>query len=99
MKTTRTKPLPPIRVRHEPPTVEEAVAAAEDLTSDPVQQAEIAAGLMGMSVEEIRPRLRAAPVTSRIRRLGVERLTGSSARGTLVVERKVRRVSRAQSAN
>ena len=37
--------LPPIRVRREPPTVSEAVAAAQDLADDVEQQVEIAAGL------------------------------------------------------
>ena len=39
--------LPPIRVRREPPTVNEAVAAAQDLADDVEQQVEIAAGLIG----------------------------------------------------
>ena len=36
------------RVRHDPPTLEEAIAAARDLTDDLEQQAEIAAGLMDL---------------------------------------------------
>ena len=95
MKTSRTQPLPPIRVRHEPPTIEEALAAAEDLTSIPQQQAEIAAGLMGMTVEEIRPRLRASQAAGPSRRLATDSSAPGS-RGVLVVERKVRRVTRAQ---
>ena len=98
MKPTRTKPLPPIRVRHEPPTIEEALAAAEDLTSIPQQQAEIAAGLMGMTVEEIRPRVRAKPAASGTRRLALDRTAAPGSRGVLVVERKTRRVSRTQPA-
>jgi hypothetical protein len=96
MKTSRTQPLPPIRVRHEPPTIEEALAAAEDLTSIPQQQAEIAAGLMGMTVEEIRPRLRASQAAGPSRRLATDRASAPGSRGVLVVERKVRRVTRAQ---
>lgn len=95
MNTTRAKPLPPIRVRREPPTIEEAVAAARDLTADPAQQAEIAAGLMGVSPEDIPPRLIAAALTAPSRRPAGEP-SRSSARGPLVVERKIRRVSRAQ---
>src|SRR4051794_25631553 len=46
----RSKPKPPMfsgppRVRYEPPTVEEAVAAAQDLAADAEQQVTIAAGL------------------------------------------------------
>lgn len=49
------RPLP--RVRREYPTVQEAVAAAEGLTTDPKVQAEIAAGLMGVSEDEVRPHI------------------------------------------
>ena len=47
--------LPPIRVRREPPTIVEAVAAAQDLAEDIEQQVEIAAGLIGLPAEEVRP--------------------------------------------
>lgn len=49
------KALPPPRVRKEPPTIEEAVSAAQGLTSEIAMQIEIAAGLMGVSEDEIRP--------------------------------------------
>ncbi|WP_232631257.1 hypothetical protein [Methylobacterium sp. Leaf118] len=52
--------LPPIRVRREPPTVAEAVAAAQDLADDVEQQVEIAAGLIGLALEEVRPHVLAA---------------------------------------
>ena len=52
--------LPPIRVRREPPTVAEAVAAAQDLADDVEQQVEIAAGLIGLDPEEVRPHVVAA---------------------------------------
>ena len=51
------KPLPPPRVRREPPTIPEAIAAAQGLTTDLQEQVVIAAGLMGVSEEEIRPHL------------------------------------------
>ena len=57
-------PLPPLRVRREPPTLEEAVFAAQGLTDAPDQQVEIAAGLMGVPPAEVLPvlaALRAAP--------------------------------------
>jgi len=40
------------RVRRDPPTVEEAVVAAQGLTEDPKEQIEIVASLMQLSVEE-----------------------------------------------
>ncbi|GAB6844490.1 hypothetical protein HNR00_002790 [Methylorubrum rhodinum] len=52
--------LPPIRVRREPPTVAEAVAAAQDLADDVDQQVEIAAGLIGLDPDEVRPHVVAA---------------------------------------
>ena len=55
------QPLPPIRIRREPPTVEEAVIAAQALTDDTEQQVEVAAGLIGLPEEEVRPHVLNAP--------------------------------------
>jgi len=44
----------PRRVRHDPPTVGEALVAASGLTDDVQQQIEIAASLMGLPVEQVR---------------------------------------------
>lgn len=52
--------LPPIRVRREPPTVAEAVTAAQDLADDVEQQVEIASGLIGLPADEVRPHVIAA---------------------------------------
>lgn len=41
------------RVRHDPPTIEEALIAAECLTDDLNQQVEIAAELMGLPFEDV----------------------------------------------
>jgi hypothetical protein len=63
----RSKPKPPKfsgppRVRCEPPTIEEAVAAAQDLAADPEQQVAIVAGLMSMPEDQVRSHvLSAAP--------------------------------------
>ena len=94
-KTRRSGPLPPIRVRREPPTVDEAIVAAQGLTDELDQQVEIAAELMGMPEDEVRPLVEAAgkprPAPER---LGSERLVmrGPSARPTrvVVVERRSR---------
>ena len=56
----RPGPLPPVRVRRDPPTLDEAVFAAQGLSDDLEQQVEIAAGLMGVAVEEARPLVAAA---------------------------------------
>ncbi len=58
------------RVRNDPPTLAEALVAAQGFTDDRDGQAEIAAGLMGVSVAEARGRLaqgRARPARDRDR--------------------------------
>jgi hypothetical protein len=61
LKTARSRaPLPPVRVRRDPPTLEEAVFAAQGLSDDLRGQVEIAAGLMGVPEEEVRPLVAAA---------------------------------------
>jgi hypothetical protein len=81
----------PRRVRQEPPTLEEAVAAASDLTDDPQQQAEIAASLMDVPVDQVRTAVNRASA-QRKRQVGT---VGVTARGgvqrAVVVERKVAR--------
>ncbi len=47
----------PRRVRHDPPTLAEAIAAARDLTDQPDQQAEIAASLIGLSQDQVKAEL------------------------------------------
>ena len=50
----------PPRVRHEPPTIEEAVSAAQDLAGEVEQQVAIVAGLMGLPEEQARPHVLSA---------------------------------------
>jgi hypothetical protein len=78
------------RVRHDPPTLDEAVAAAQGLSDELNEQIEIAAGLMDLPVELVRaevlksasPRHAARVVTA----------TGREGAGrTVIVERKTRR--------
>ncbi|XBO41649.1 hypothetical protein ABEG18_00920 [Alsobacter sp. KACC 23698] len=52
-----TRDLKPLRVRKEPPTLEEAVFAAQGLTDDVDQQTDIVAGLMDLTPDEVRPRV------------------------------------------
>ena len=59
ISNVRSRPKPPKfsgppRVRHEPPTIEEAIAAAQDLAADPEQQVAIVAGLMGVPEDQVR---------------------------------------------
>lgn len=80
----------PRRLRHEPPTLEEALFAAEGLADNAEQQVEIAAELMSVDVDEIKVD------ALRILRGSRNRMTitaggkrGSlSGGGTVVVERK-----------
>ncbi len=57
--TTSPKPQRPLpRVRREPPTLDEAIFAAEGLTDDLDSQVEIAAGLMGVPEDQVRTHMR-----------------------------------------
>lgn len=84
--------LPPIRVRREPPTIVEAVAAAQDLADDVEQQVEIAAGLIGLPADEVRPHVLAAKRAKPER--APERILShaspSRAPRTVIVERRAR---------
>src|SRR3954465_15042206 len=84
--------LPPIRVRREPPTVAEAVAAAQDLADDVEQQVEIAAGLIGLPADEVRPHVLAAKKAKpqRVPERILAHASPSRAPRTVVVERRTR---------
>ena len=43
------------RVRYDPPTLEQAIFAAKGMADDLQNQVEIAASLMGLPVEQVRP--------------------------------------------
>jgi hypothetical protein len=55
----------PRRVRHDPPTLEEAIFAARGLTDDVEEQVAIAAGLMELPEDEVRAVLRKSAPTPR----------------------------------
>ncbi len=83
-------------MRKEPPTISEAVAAAQDLADDVEQQVEIAAGLIGLPPDEVRPHvLQAAQAAKPKLDRAPERIisTGSGLRGprTVIVERRAGR--------
>ena len=46
------------RVRHDPPDLAEAIAAAQGLTEDPDHQAELAAELMGVEVADVKAEMK-----------------------------------------
>ena len=77
----------PRRVRHDPPTLSEAVAAARGLTDDVQQQIEIAASLMDLPPEQVRPEvLKAATPRKDVNTVAF--VGRSGAPRTVVVERK-----------
>ena len=94
MSTTWNTKYGPRRVRHDPPTLDEAIFAARGLTDDLEQQAEIAAGLMDLPVEQVRAALQSTPAPRK--NTATVAFTGGRA-GThraVVVERKpVRRMT------
>ena len=81
------------RVRVEPPTLEEAIFAAQGVTDDPQQQADFAADLTGMPAETILATLqkdaRKAARTGR-----VLAIPSSGSQRAVVVERKPSRAIR-----
>ena len=81
----------PRRVRFDPPTLKEAIAAARGLTGELQQQAEIAASLMELPVEDVRAELwKTAPPRNSVQ---IETPSGrKGATRTVIVERKPRRV-------
>ncbi len=88
MSTTWKTKYGPRRVRHDPPTLEEAIFAARGLTDDVEQQVAIAAGLMDAAPDDVRAALaksppRKQPAVAFISRGGAER--------SVVVERKTPR--------
>jgi predicted nucleic acid-binding protein len=85
-KTWNTK-FGPRRVRHDPPTLAEAVTAAQGLTDNLSEQVEIAASLIGLTPEKVRDAVMAA--AAQRRNVNVVAV-GGGARGSrsVIVERK-----------
>jgi hypothetical protein len=76
----------PRRVRYDPPTLAEAIAAARGLTDDVQQQVEIAASLMDLPPEQVRPEvLKAASPRKDVNTVAF--VGRSGAPRTVVVER------------
>ena len=80
------------RVRFEPPTISEALAAAEGLTSDPVEQIALAAELMQIPIEQVKVEAeKLAAAQPRHGRAPIKMVHGRGTAGTVVVERKAPR--------
>jgi hypothetical protein len=75
----------PRRVRRDPPTVAEAVAAARGLTDDLQEQIEIAASLMDLPPDQVRPEV--LKIASRKDTNTVAFVGRAGAPRTVVVER------------
>jgi hypothetical protein len=77
------------RVRRNPPTLEEAIFAAVGITDDLEQQAEIAASLMGLPIEEVKAVVKKAarPVLGRSTTRVIAGEQG--AQRSVVVERRI----------
>jgi hypothetical protein len=87
MSTSWNTKYGPRRVRYDPPTLKEAIFAARGLTDELQQQAEIAAALMDLPLEDVRAELlKSAPP-----RNTTQIVTSSGREGaarTVIVERK-----------
>ena len=78
----------PRRVRHEAPTLEEAIAAAQGLSDELDEQAEIAASLIGLPHDQVRDELLKLAPKRRDTIKSVVFTGPASAPRTIVVERK-----------
>jgi hypothetical protein len=88
MATNRTATGANRRTRQEPPTLDEAIFAAQGLGRTPDEQAAIAAMLMGLPEAEVRPHV---PRVAAVARPVQERIPG---RPAVIVERRGTRLPR-----
>ena len=85
------KPRPPVRVRYDPPTLEEAVFAAQGLSEELPQQIEIAAGLMGVPEDDVRGLVMKAAMQRKMGRQVFIADRGGAERAVVIERRTVRR--------
>jgi hypothetical protein len=78
------------RVRHDPPTIEEALEAAQCLTDDPAAQIEVAASLIGLPIEDVRAVALRAQRRTTIQRVAPAQ-PSASGRAVIVERRTTRR--------
>jgi hypothetical protein len=81
------------RVRREPPTIEEAIIAAEAMAHDADARAEIAAQLMGLPIDEVRVLLQRQQAQNR----GRSTLVNGRSRAVVVEYKRPRTMSRPMS--
>ena len=80
------------RVRHDPPTLDEAIFAAIGITDDQAHQAEIAAALMGMPLDVVQAEVKKqARTNSRLTATRVIAGEQGAQRSVVVERRTVRR--------
>lgn len=80
------------RVRHDPPTLQEAMAAAQGLTDQLHEQIEFAASLMDLPVDEVRAEVMKTMAPMRTVSQQIVTPTGRAGAGrTVVVERRTSR--------
>ncbi len=79
------------RVRHDPPTLAEALAAAQGFTDDRDGQAEIAADLMGVPVAEAKAELRRLAPDRRVTAAVIAPTRDRAGMRTVIIERKTSR--------
>ncbi|MDR3409074.1 MAG: hypothetical protein P4L68_11300 [Methylovirgula sp.] len=75
------------RVRHDPPTLEEAIVAAQGLSDEIEEQIEIAAGFMAMPIDVVRAEILKVAKSVKPARVVVAPSREGAAR-TVIVERK-----------
>jgi hypothetical protein len=92
MTTTWKTKYGPRRVRHDPPTLEEAIIAARDLTDDFEAQVEIAAGLMEAEPEAVRAVLKKMPTPRKAAATVAFTNRGGTERSVVVERKPTRRV-------
>jgi hypothetical protein len=78
----------PRRVRHDPPTLSEAIAAARDIADEREAQVEIAASLMGVSREQVAAELAKLAPQPKVSSTLAFTTTRTGIQRAVVVERK-----------
>jgi hypothetical protein len=91
-RKTKARPTATFKTRYEPPTLDEAIAAAQGLAPDIEGQTEIAASLMGLPTTDVRPAVLQARVTYRPTPQPTFPVRGPSPMQSVIVERRRPRV-------
>ena len=92
MRPTWQTKYGPRRVKHDPPTLQEAITAAKCITDDVDGQAEIAASLMGLAVDEVKAEVAKANRTT-ARAPQVSSIFTATQRAVVVERRPSRRIA------